>query len=95
MRSLYRYSLEELEAEPNVLCGVDCSAYPIFSNARVLRAAAFGVHHRVRDVPREDPEIPRARPHRQEAEARRAGGGLRLRAQQQAPGVLRLGWRWR
>jgi hypothetical protein len=47
MRNLYRYSLEEPETEPNVLCGVDCSAYPIFSNARVLRAAAFAErwHH--------------------------------------------------
>ena len=35
------------EKPPTVLCGVDCSAYPVFSEAKVVRAAAFAErwHH--------------------------------------------------
>ena len=35
------------EKHPTVLCGVDCSAYPVFSEAKVVRAAAFAErwHH--------------------------------------------------
>jgi molybdopterin converting factor small subunit len=35
------------EEHPTVLCGVDCSAYPVFSEAKVVRAAAFAErwHH--------------------------------------------------
>lgn len=41
------FGREEQEPEPNILCGVDCSAYPILANARVTRAAAFAErwHH--------------------------------------------------
>lgn len=41
------FGAEEPEREPIVLCGVDCSAYPIFASPRVVKAVAFAErwHH--------------------------------------------------
>ena len=47
---VWKYSVfghDEPEQEPILVCGVDCSAYPIFTRERVVRAAAFAErwHH--------------------------------------------------